>query len=299
MIEFSGKESRVRRRGRYDRLRMGERVEGYRSELRRLKDWDPYLKKHSGLPGPRANLELVAAVVEEGDADRLWRLSASRDEFLALCGTAGLGRIALLEPETVMTWLRELASDPRWRVREGVAIALQRLGRESMPRLLAEMKVWSRDEPFVQRAVVAGLCEPSILKNNEDTVAVLVILDDITRSVAAAGNRRSDGFRVLRQALGYGWSVAAAAAPQNAKPYVEKWLRSTDKDVAWVMKTNLNKSRMEGLRKSLEATASGRRASVRAKPAARRASPAKRKPAVKRRAAAKPAKSRAPKRSTT
>ena len=104
---------------------------------------------------------------------------------------------------------------------------------------------------------------------------------------------------MLRQALGYGWSVAAAAAPQNAKPYVEKWLRSTDKDVAWVMKTNLNKSRMEGLRKSLEATASGRRASVRAKPAARRASPAKRKPAVKRRAAAKPAKSRAPKRSTT
>src|SRR5204863_3233 len=172
MIEFSGKESRVRRRGRYDRLRMGERVEGYRSE-------------------------------------------------------------------------------------------------------------------------------PSIIKTNADTVAVLVILDDITRSVAAAGNRRSDGFRVLRQALGYGWSVAAAAAPQNAKPYVEKWLRSTDKDVAWVMKTNLNKSRMEGLRKSLEATASGRRASVRAKPAARRASPAKRKPAVKRRAAAKPAKSRAPKRSTT
>src|SRR5437762_8517290 len=162
---------------------MASGADTYREELRGLKDWEPFLKKHSGLPGPRANLELVAAVVEEGDADRLWRLSASRDEFLALCGTAGLGRIALLEPETVMTWLRELASDPRWRVREGVAIALQRLGRESMPRLLAEMKVWSRDEPFVQRAVVAGLCEASILKTNEDTVAVLVILDDIPRSV--------------------------------------------------------------------------------------------------------------------
>src|SRR5438309_10959624 len=192
---------------------MGERVEGYRSELRRLKDWDPYLKKHSGLPGPRANLEVVAAVVEEGDADRLWRLSASRDEFLALCGTAGLGRIALLEPETVMTWLGELASDPRWRVREGVAIALQRLGRESMPKLLAEMKAWRRGDPFVQRAVVAGLCEPALLQSNEDSVAVLAILDQITRSLAASGDRRGDGFRVLRQALGYGWSIAAAAAP--------------------------------------------------------------------------------------
>src|SRR2546430_1684802 len=88
IIEFSGKESRVRRRGRYDRLRMGERVEGYRSELRRLKDWDPFLKKHSGLPGPRANLELVAAVVEEGDADRLWRLSATD----AVMGSACFGR---------------------------------------------------------------------------------------------------------------------------------------------------------------------------------------------------------------
>src|SRR5947209_6753524 len=134
---------------------MGQRTEAYRVALRGLEDWEPYLKKHSGLPGPRANLELVAAVVEEGDADRLWRLSASRDEFLALCGTAGLGRIALLEPDTVMTWLGELASDPRWRVREGVAIALPPPGRESMPKLMAQMKVWSRGDSFVQGAVGA------------------------------------------------------------------------------------------------------------------------------------------------
>ncbi len=230
---------------------MGGRVDAYRSELRRLEDWEPYLKKHSGLPGPRANLELVAAVVEEGDADRLWKMSASPDEFLALCGTAGLGRIALLEPDTVMTWLHELASDSRWRVREGVAIALQRLGREDMPRLLSVMQAWARDEPFVQRAVVAGLCEPAILKKNEDVVAVLETLDGITTSAAGATHRRDEGFQALRKALGYGWSVAAAAAPANAKPYLEKWLRSTDKDVAWIMKTNMGKARMTELREML------------------------------------------------
>jgi len=230
---------------------MGGRVDAYRSELRRLEDWEPYLKKHSGLPGPRANLELVAAVVEEGDADRLWKMSASPDEFLALCGTAGLGRIALLEPDTVMTWLHKLASDSRWRVREGVAIALQRLGREDMPRLLSVMQAWARDEPFVQRAVVAGLCEPAILKKNEDVVAVLETLDGITTSAAGATHRRDEGFQALRKALGYGWSVAAAAAPANAKPYLEKWLRSTDKDVAWIMKTNMGKARMTELREML------------------------------------------------
>src|SRR2546430_16009312 len=55
---------------------MGPRVAGYRNELRGLKDWEPYLRKHSRLPGPRANLELVAAVAEEADADRLWRVLA-------------------------------------------------------------------------------------------------------------------------------------------------------------------------------------------------------------------------------
>src|SRR5437763_2950042 len=212
---------------------MSLRAERYRAELRDLEEWEPYLKKHSGLPGPRANLELVAAVAEEADPDRLWRFSASNDEFLALCGTAGLGRVALLEPETVMTWLRELASDPRWRVREGVAMALQRLGRENMSRLIAEMKVWSRGDAFVQRAVVAGLCDPPILKTNGDTVEVLAILDAITGMLASSTDRKHEGFRVLRQALGYGWSVAAAAAPQNATPYLDNWLRSTDKDVAW------------------------------------------------------------------
>ncbi|TMC50884.1 MAG: HEAT repeat domain-containing protein [Chloroflexi bacterium] len=259
---------------------MGTRTEEYRAALRRLKDWEPYLKKHSGLPGPRANLELLAAVVEEADADRLWRLSASADEYLATVGTAGLGRIALMEPETVMTWLRELSSDPRWRVREGVAMALQRLGKESMPTLLVEMRVWAQDDAFVQRAVVAGLCEPALLKSNEDAVEVLDILDHITRSLAAASDRRREGFRVLRQALGYGWSIAAAAAPQNAKPYLEKWLTSTDKDVAWVMQSNLGKSRMSDMTRDL-ATA----APVTAKPKAK----AKPKPKPKPKPKAKPA----------
>jgi hypothetical protein len=258
---------------------VSETAEQYRKELQGLKDWEPYLRKHSGLPGPRANLELVAAVAEEADADRLWRLSASADEFLALCGTAGLGKVALMEPDTVMSWLRELASDPRWRVREGVAMALQRIGRESMPRLIAEMTVWSQGDPYVQRAAAAGLCEPANLKRQEDAVEVMAILDHITHALSVADDRRQDAYKVLRQALGYCWSVAAAAAPQNARPYLEKWLRSTDKDVAWVMNSNLSKARMNGL-EDLEAAPAPRRKTIpspKPQPAAKRPAPAKAK----------------------
>jgi hypothetical protein len=103
----------------------------------------------------------------------------------------------------------------------------------------------------VQRAAAAGLSEPALLKESEHAVQVLVILDQITTSLAASRDRKQDGFRVLRQALGYCWSVAGAAAPDNARPYFEKWMQSKDKDVAWIMKTNLSKARLAGLRKDL------------------------------------------------
>jgi hypothetical protein len=220
------------------------RVEQYRAELKRLTEWEPFLKKNSGLPGARANLELVEAVGDEADAERLWRLSASSDEFLALCGTAGLGHLAVSDPVPVMSWLHELASDPRWRVREGVAIALQNLGRHSMSRLLAEMEKWATEGPYLQRAAAAGLCEPSLLKEPEHVVRVLKVLDRITKSMAATSARKSEGFRVLRQTLAYSWSVAAAALPESGRPLMEKWLRSSDRDVAWAMQGNLAKARI-------------------------------------------------------
>jgi len=69
------------------------RVEQYRAELRRLSDWEPFLKKNSGLPGPRANLELVEAVGEEADAERLWRLEVIKhiELVLIVLGLAACG----------------------------------------------------------------------------------------------------------------------------------------------------------------------------------------------------------------
>jgi hypothetical protein len=61
-----------------------------------------------------------------------------------------LGRLALLEPDTVLERLRKLASDPRWRVREGVAIALQRIGRADMRMLLTEMRDWARGDKWLR-----------------------------------------------------------------------------------------------------------------------------------------------------
>src|SRR2546422_11537132 len=98
------------------------RVEEYRAELGRLPEWEASLKRNSGLPGARANLELVEAVGEEAGPERLWRLSASSGELLALCGTAGLGHLAVSDPVPGMSSLRALAAEPRWAGRAGAAL---------------------------------------------------------------------------------------------------------------------------------------------------------------------------------
>jgi hypothetical protein len=56
--------------------------------------------------------------------------------------------------------LRQFASDSRWRIREAVAMALQRVGDINIEFLLQEMEEWSKGNLFEKRAAIAALCEP-------------------------------------------------------------------------------------------------------------------------------------------
>jgi hypothetical protein len=225
----------------------------YRARLRTLADWEPYLLQESGLPGPRGNLELAQAVADEGDRALFLRYAAytaaqapvnSPYEFLAFCGVVGLGRLLAEGDGSLLEDLRRHASDPRWRIREAVAMALQRLGDADMERLLAAMDEWSTGTPLEQRAAAAALCEPRLLGRPEHARATLHILDRITASVAAAAERRSPEFQALRKGLGYCWSVVVAALPEEGKALMEKWLASADPDVRWIMRENLKKARL-------------------------------------------------------
>ena len=110
------------------------RVEEYRATLRTLDpaDWPGFLTERSGLPGPRGNIELGRAVAEEADAATVDALIATDDEYLVFCGVVGLGRLladdAGDDPGRLRERLHGHACDERWRVREAVAMALQRLG---------------------------------------------------------------------------------------------------------------------------------------------------------------------------
>jgi hypothetical protein len=230
------------------------KVEEYREALRELGDWDPFLVRESGLPGPRGNIELGRAVAEEGDEELFRRYleydevrapTNSPQEFLAFCGVLGLGRLLAEGNMAVLVTLRRCASDGRWRTREAVAMALQRWGEADMGSLLREMEEWSKGNLLERRAAAAALCEPRLLGEQSHAREVLRLLDGMTASIEHVQDRRSDEFMAFRKGLGYCWSVAVVALPDEGKPLMEKWFSGDDREVLWIMKENLRKKRLE------------------------------------------------------
>lgn len=242
------------------------KIDDYRTTLASLDDWEPFLLRESGLPGPRGNLELAAAVAELGSADQFadWlKLDPeqapvnSPEEFLVFCGVRGQGRLLAQGDRAALATLRRMAGDPRWRTREAVAMALQRWGDDDMDGLLAAMADWNVGTFLEQRAAAAALCEPRLLVEPRHASAVLEILGQITASMVVVADRKSPDFRVLRRAMGYCWSVAVAALPGQGKAALERWCVSDDPDIRWIMRENLRKNRLQRMDASWTVTQQG------------------------------------------
>lgn len=229
------------------------KLEYYRAELRASSDWESYLRAESGLPGPRGNLELAQAAADEVSPEQIEQLLAydaqrapanTPDEFLAFCGTVALGRLLAEGNDSVLPRLKALANDSRWRTREAVAMALQRLGDVDMDRLLESVRPWAQGSPLEQRALAAGICEPRLLRHPQHAQAVLELLDTVTRSIVSSTNRKTDDFQALKKGLGYCWSVAIAALPEAGKAAFEPWINNPDPDIRWIVRENLQKNRL-------------------------------------------------------
>ncbi len=229
---------------------------------------EKYLQDESRLPGPRANLSLA-----EETADLL-PIACPADRLIPL-----LERFAAVGPDVVGTnepgvflpfiaaqtagvvlptathadrlvllnLLRSAANDPRWRVREGAAIGLQRTGDADIDLMLSVLQEWSKNATLYElRAIVATVAEPRLLADST-TVASAWALADLAMTrlhEVEPANRRADDFIALRKGLGYGLSVIVAAEPDSGFTHLATWARVSDRDIAWVVKENLKKNRL-------------------------------------------------------
>jgi hypothetical protein len=235
----------------------------------KLQELCALLEANSGLPGPRANLELVYSFastvagmhLEEWQWEFLMGLAStspnkapvnSSREYLPICALVALGAlygIGLPRPRrrAALAALTAAASDPRWRVREAAAMGLQQIGEGNPEALRAIVADWLPGAgPLQLRAVMAGLAHPPILKDRDFALFSLQTAQTVLGAITAAGTatRKDDAFRVLRQGLSYALSVFVAHAPTEGFALLRKSAAIRDPDMARIIRENLKKKRI-------------------------------------------------------
>lgn len=240
------------------------------------------LTAESGLPGPRGNLELAwafAQAVSESPEPAAWlptlyewaAIDAEQAptgdprEFLPFCAVVSFGALyrshvcalPCSQPCSCPYWpaqsaylleaIRRAAEDPRWRMREAAAMALQRLGEESPQELSRILGDWlAGDSLPARRGVLAALAHPPLLEQESLARYALGAADRILKDFAAVAgaDRKSEEFRILSKGLSYCLSVFAAALPGEGFALFERWARSPDPDIRRVLVANLKKRRL-------------------------------------------------------
>ncbi len=226
------------------------------------------LVSNSNLPGPRGNLELAAAF---GDCfDRIdptgarWQMllgwtgipeeeapTGDPHEFLPFCALQALGTLypkaGAERRHQIVELLKRAAGDGRWRLREGVAMAFQRIGERDFGELRRILSHWLGEaSPEGRRAIVAALAHPPVLRNPENARYCLEVSDRILKDMVGldAKARKSEGFKVLRQGLEYAISVFVAALPEDGFAFLKRWGIVSDPDVKRIVKSNVGKARL-------------------------------------------------------
>lgn len=208
-----------------------------------------FIVKNSNLPGPRGNLELAFAFAEIYDnLDVLLKwLEITEDQadandpksFPAFCAAVSLGRIyTKTKDKKLISILKKLASDGRWRMREAVAFGFQTIGENNFSDLKSIFSQWiKKSNNLEKRAILVSLAHPRFL-NEENAKFCFEITDIVLREMDGEND-----FDVLKKGLKFTISVFAAANPELGFKFIKKWI-GMDKDIDRIMKENLKKNRI-------------------------------------------------------
>jgi len=208
-------------------------------------------------------VQALAGVASEDDLRR-WAAwgpdTVGGDEprvVLVVAGIVGFGRL-LANGRGGADQLRIFATDPRWRVREAVAMAIQLWAAHDPDSAFATAESWVTDRPFVQRAAVAAVCEPPLLRDPALARRAVALLDAVTADFATHAGERGLERDAFRKTLGYGWSVAIVGSPVAGRLAFERWLDHPDPDLRWIVRENLRKDRLKRLDSEWAARAAAR-----------------------------------------
>jgi hypothetical protein len=210
---------------------------------------EKFIIDNSNLPGPRGNLELAYALAEIYDnLDVLLKWIEITEyqadvnnpkSFLAFCSAVCLGKIyTKTKDKRLISILKKLANDGRWRMREAVAFGFQNIGEHDFKELKSIFSEWiKKSNNLEKRAILVSLAHPRFL-DEENAKFCFEITDTILKEMD-----RENNFDVLRKGLEFTISVFAAANPKLGFSFIKKWI-GKDKIIDRIMKENLKKNRL-------------------------------------------------------
>ncbi len=225
-----------------------EKLKSIIANPERLKE---FIIENSNLPGPRGNLELAFALAKTYDnLDVLLEWLKITEEragvndpksFPAFCAAVCLGKIyTKTKDKNLISILKKLANDGRWRMREAVAFGFQTIGENDFKDLKSIFSQWIKNSNNLEkRAILVSLAHPKFL-NEENAKFSLEVTDIVLREMD-----RGKDFDVLKKGLAFTISVFAAANPEPGFKFIKKWI-GMDKDIDKIMKENLKKNRLSG-----------------------------------------------------
>ncbi|MBB6217880.1 hypothetical protein HNQ80_004016 [Anaerosolibacter carboniphilus] len=234
----------------------------------RISEMEDFLISNSNLPGPRGNLELADAFADAveltGFRQDMWNdiltwLNITPEEapaghpreFLPFCAVLSLGALYGLvneeEKGKIVKQIQERACDERWRTRESVAMAFQRIGEKDFNSVRRIFNQWMKEASLVeQRAILAALAHPPMLNSRENTEFCLKVADQILEKLAWLDRsaRKKEEFKILKKGLDYAISVFVERLPSEGFDLLKKWALVEDLDIQRIVKSNISKNRL-------------------------------------------------------
>lgn len=213
------------------------------------KKLEEFLIKNSNLPGPRANLELLyafAEVYENVAVLKRWikitdKIADANDpkSFLPFCAAACIGKIyTKTGNKELITILKEMSNDSRWRTREAVAFAFQYIGENNFDDLKTIFNKWiKKSNNLEKRAMIVALAHPPML-NEERADYCFEILENVVATI-----NRSDNFDVLKKGLEFVISVYTVYSHAKGFAFLKSMI-GKDKSLNTIVKANLKKNRI-------------------------------------------------------
>jgi hypothetical protein len=214
-----------------------------------------YLREHSYLPSPRANLTLAFTLGElflgswkehkEILNHCLDKWAKSKDEYLLLCRNIVISYLLSEEDSKLFTEiLYEQNFNPLWRPREAVTLGLQRTLVKRPDFVLNLLEKWNNsDEPIVLRNTLMILAEPKSLQCKPEIRDILreYIHQAMNLVVEEVENKKGD-IKLLQKSLRFVPSVAAIYDEKIVSDLIE-WVDSDSKTLKSIVKSNMRKKR--------------------------------------------------------